>query len=195
METPRKTPAKEKVLDAAYYLFYEQGYHATTVDQIIARSGVSKPTVYTHFSTKEDLCVAYLRDRSKKEQESLQKKIEDAESAEARYMAVIRNVKDRLIATNYRGCPFFNMVSELADYKSPIVQEAKAFVESFTKLIFDQVKAVKESHPKYKNMDVDKTAKTYYLIVCGAIMAAQEYQETWPLDLGINQIESMLEVD
>lgn len=43
------------VLAAARELFLEQGYGATTVDQVAARAGVSKPTVFTAVGNKQSL--------------------------------------------------------------------------------------------------------------------------------------------
>jgi AcrR family transcriptional regulator len=46
------------VLAAARELFVEQGYGATTVDQIAARAGVSKPTVFTAVGNKQTVLSA-----------------------------------------------------------------------------------------------------------------------------------------
>jgi AcrR family transcriptional regulator len=43
------------VLTAARELFLEQGYGATTVEQVAARAGVSKPTVFTAVGNKQAL--------------------------------------------------------------------------------------------------------------------------------------------
>jgi AcrR family transcriptional regulator len=43
------------VLAAARELFVDQGYGATTVEQIAARAGVSKPTVFTAVGNKQTL--------------------------------------------------------------------------------------------------------------------------------------------
>ena len=43
------------IREAATGLFLENGYGATTMDEIAARAGVSKQTIYTHFSGKEEL--------------------------------------------------------------------------------------------------------------------------------------------
>ena len=51
---------RESVLAAADALFYERGFHAVGVDLIVARAGVAKTTMYRHFSSKDDLIVAYL---------------------------------------------------------------------------------------------------------------------------------------
>lgn len=49
------------VLRAACDLFVEQGYGATTVEQVAARAGVSKPTVFTAVGNKQTL-LAVVRD-------------------------------------------------------------------------------------------------------------------------------------
>jgi AcrR family transcriptional regulator len=58
--TARPSEARERVLDAAFALFYARGIRAVGVDLIIAESGVAKATFYKHFPAKDDLVVAYL---------------------------------------------------------------------------------------------------------------------------------------
>jgi AcrR family transcriptional regulator len=48
------------ILDAAEELLAEKGYHEMSIDEIAARVGVSKGTVYLHFSSKEELVLAQL---------------------------------------------------------------------------------------------------------------------------------------
>jgi AcrR family transcriptional regulator len=47
--------SRAAVLAAARELFVEQGYGATTIEQIAARAGVSKPTVFTAVGNKQTL--------------------------------------------------------------------------------------------------------------------------------------------
>jgi AcrR family transcriptional regulator len=54
----RRRPARERralIEDAAARLFAERGYSATTVADIVAAAGVSKPMLYRHFESKQDL--------------------------------------------------------------------------------------------------------------------------------------------
>lgn len=46
---------KEKIVLAAWTLFYEKGYDQTTVDDIIELSGTSKGSFYYYFNTKDEL--------------------------------------------------------------------------------------------------------------------------------------------
>jgi AcrR family transcriptional regulator len=46
---------KRRILDAAYGLFWRQGFLRVAMDDIAARANVTKRTLYQHFSSKDDL--------------------------------------------------------------------------------------------------------------------------------------------
>ena len=50
--------ARHKLLDVALQQFREQGYCATTVDELCRGAGVTKGAFFHHFSSKEELAVA-----------------------------------------------------------------------------------------------------------------------------------------
>ena len=47
--------AEARVLESAIKLFSEKGYSATTIREIIAEAGVTRPVLYYYFKNKEDL--------------------------------------------------------------------------------------------------------------------------------------------
>src|ERR671927_1349789 len=49
---------EELILEAAEALLAEKGYHAMAMEEIAARVGIAKGTVYLHFPSKDDLVVA-----------------------------------------------------------------------------------------------------------------------------------------
>ncbi len=53
--SPRGRRRTGKILEAARDLFLELGYHATSIDMIVHKSGGSKGTLYSYFPSKEDL--------------------------------------------------------------------------------------------------------------------------------------------
>jgi len=58
---PDRAEVRRQLEDVAAHLFAEQGYAATTVDQIVAHAGVSKPALYRHFESKKDVYLTLLR--------------------------------------------------------------------------------------------------------------------------------------
>ena len=60
MVRPRSAQAHEKVLEAAVVLFAERGIDATSMDAIAEASGVSKATIYKHWSDKDTLALEVL---------------------------------------------------------------------------------------------------------------------------------------
>ncbi len=192
---PRKhSNAKEKIVEAASGLFFEQGYQATTIDHVIERSGVSRPTLYAHFRTKEELCVEYLRERRRIDLSLFKEAMRKEKTAKGRYLTMGRMTGKALSSTQYRGCRYFNMISEIADCNNPIAREARLYVDGFREIVKDGVLELKASDPKYKKLDVDRIAEAYYLIIGGAIMASQEYRKQWPIDRALKEIERLMEV-
>lgn len=53
-------PTRELILKAATEAFVAHGYAGASIDQIALQAGVSKPTIYSHFSGKEQLFVAIM---------------------------------------------------------------------------------------------------------------------------------------
>jgi AcrR family transcriptional regulator len=67
---PKSNAAGNKVLDrrsnimmAGLEIFSEKGFHATAMDDIADRAGISKPILYQHFASKRDLYLGVLDER------------------------------------------------------------------------------------------------------------------------------------
>lgn len=65
-----KTPARDRLAQAAFDLFDERGYEQTTVDDITERAGLGRTTFFRYYRSKEDVIfpdhdrlLAQLRDR------------------------------------------------------------------------------------------------------------------------------------
>ena len=59
----RKEARPQEVIDAALELFAERGFAQTRLDDVAARAGISKGTVYLYFASKQDLFEAVIQDR------------------------------------------------------------------------------------------------------------------------------------
>ena len=50
-----RTRKREALLRAAVQMFNERGFHATSLEDVAARLGVTKPTIYHYFGSKENI--------------------------------------------------------------------------------------------------------------------------------------------
>lgn len=69
MERKSSKKTKSKIVEAAWKLFYDQGYENTTVEEIIDESGTSKGSFYHYFEGKDALLgsLAYMFDEKYEE--------------------------------------------------------------------------------------------------------------------------------
>ena len=66
---PKISPAHEQqrrdqIMQAAMACFARQGYHATSMDDVVRESGLSVGAIYSYFASKEDLFLALSDDRA-----------------------------------------------------------------------------------------------------------------------------------
>ena len=73
-----KSDSKAVILDTATALFAEKGYAGTSVREIVARAGVTKPVLYYYFKNKEGVLLTIL-DRAAALQKELLAEIQQSE--------------------------------------------------------------------------------------------------------------------
>lgn len=81
--TARGERTRRKIREAANRLFLADGFHDTTVDEIVDAAGVSKGTFYLHFERKEDLLLEYGSNRLQRIREALPDLLVDRSFADA----------------------------------------------------------------------------------------------------------------
>jgi len=56
----KSTETRQRIIDAAYTLFYQSGFTRTGVDAVADAANITKRTLYQHFRSKDDLIEAVL---------------------------------------------------------------------------------------------------------------------------------------
>jgi AcrR family transcriptional regulator len=135
-----KESMRERLIDAATELFYDDGIRAVSVDRIVERASTTKVTFYRHFPTKDDLVLAHLARRAEQERAGISGAIEAASgSPEASFAAIGRNLGIIACAPGFRGCPFINAAAEYPDPSSVVrraVAEHRTWCrDAFTELV------------------------------------------------------------
>src|SRR3954464_2080528 len=108
--------ARQRILETADRLFYQEGIRAVGIDRIIAEAGVAKMSLYNHFSSKDDLILAVLEYREGNVLKFFRSSMEHhANKAKNQLWAFFAALKDFFESPGFRGCPFQNAAVELAD--------------------------------------------------------------------------------
>jgi AcrR family transcriptional regulator len=123
-DTP--TP-RQRLLDAAADLFYQQGIGAVGVDLVSKAARVSKRTLYQQFGSKDRL-IAESLDANGDAILGLYIPAEHADApARQQILAVFDGLSVLTAAETFRGCPFVNTATELADPGHPARQVARDY--------------------------------------------------------------------
>ena len=192
MQKTVKLSSRDRIIETANDLFYRQGYHQTGINQIIEESGVAKATFYSNFKSKDELAVEYLRERDRIDTNATKDMINNVKDPYDRYMSIIEGILEYMKETDYRGCAFGNIAVEITDTDHPIRKEVKHHEDRFRSILKDVIKDLKNSGPKYKNLDVDQMVDSYHLIVEGAIVASKNYNDSWPIERAVKLIENLV---
>ena len=184
---------RERILETAADLFFHQGFRATGINEVIAKSGVAKATFYNHFPTKDDLCLAYLRDRNTSEFEAISAFVQDHDSPVERFLAVMKSVQPWLEANHLRGCAFLNMVAEVPDPRNLLRREGLQHYESLRQLIRNLAEDLISSDAQcYEGFEAEVLADDYMLILGGAIAMTEIYHDIWPAIQGVKLVERLI---
>ncbi len=112
---------RQRLLEGAAELFTQKGYAGTTVREIVAAGGVTKPVLYYYFRNKEGIYLELMRQAFTRVDDLLQAALEDQGSATQKllhlcdrvYSLFMENVKvARVMYSIYygpqQGAPFFD---------------------------------------------------------------------------------------
>ena len=128
---------RDRLLSAAMQLFWEKGYHTTSVSDIVRAAGAHSGSLYHFFPTKQDLLVAVL--------ESYLAGIHPMLLAPAwkgvddpieRVFALLAAYRERLVDTDcFYGCPIGSLALELHEPDPPVREKLAANFDAWTSAI------------------------------------------------------------
>ena len=110
---PSRQPARERIVNTAFPLFYAYGPRGVGVDTVIAESGVAKATFYRHFPRKDDLVLAYLDQVDRTWFGQLRAAARAAgEDPRAQLVGMFDALASACRRQGYHGCAFINTAAE-----------------------------------------------------------------------------------
>lgn len=107
--------ARQKILDAAATLFYNDGITATGINTVTAKADVAKMSLYNNFSSKGELVDAYIAARHQEWLDLYQKRLEKTKTAKEAILVVFDAYQDHAefaYEKGFRGCGLLNAAAE-----------------------------------------------------------------------------------
>ncbi|WP_457795222.1 TetR/AcrR family transcriptional regulator [Acinetobacter baumannii] len=107
--------ARQKILDAAATLFYNDGITASGINTVTAKADVAKMSLYNNFSSKGELVDAYIAARHQEWLDLYQKRLEKTKTAKEAILAVFDAYQDHAefaYEKGFRGCGLLNAAAE-----------------------------------------------------------------------------------
>lgn len=179
---------RERIIETASNLFYNEGYNQTGINQIIAEANVAKASMYQHFRSKEDIAVVYLRKRHVKWVGDLVDYISKETSSEGKLLKSFDYLNDWLTNVDFRGCGFQNIFTDLPKDQQKIRDQVLLHKNELRNWIHDLLNQDKQ------HVDTDKEALGDEILVLmeGAIILSQIQKNAWPIRAAKNACERLL---
>lgn len=127
---PRKTDPDD-VLEASMRVFWEKGYEATSMSDLVAATGMAKPGLYANFGDKEALFSKALTSYVNERGELMRR---DLETSPDPLSVAVRRFLDTVVASNLDkngpgGCFFVNSLVE-SNHVPPAIEKLTKQIDS-----------------------------------------------------------------
>lgn len=116
---------REELVEKSLFVFDKLGFHATGMDLLSSKIGMSKTSIYNHFRTKEDLIVGVLRLQDEQFRNWLFRRMYDLGTANKggpreQLLAMFDALDEWFEHENFNGCLFLKASGEYPDPIHPI---------------------------------------------------------------------------
>ncbi|HTG16163.1 MAG TPA: TetR/AcrR family transcriptional regulator [Blastocatellia bacterium] len=183
-----RASTRDRLVDAARYLFWERGFAGTSMAELLAHAEVNSGSFYHFFDSKE----ALLREVLQGYLDLLRPMVVDpafasVEEPLGRIFAILAGYRQRILGTDCRyGCPLGRLALEIDPENAPAH-------ELIAKNFQGWIEAVKECLETMRlamapETDLDALA-TYVLVVMeGGVMLSRSYRSVEPFDRAVAQL-------
>lgn len=166
MRPSKRNELVEKALD----VFYDNGFHATGMDMLVERTGISKTSMYKHFRTKEDLILAALRLRDEQFRKWMFRRIgELGTTPRGQLIAIFDALREWFADKSFRGCLFVKAAAEYQEEEDPIYVQSCEHKRLLVSFISDLAEKAGVAAP-------DILARKFFILIEGAAVMAHLLQ-------------------
>ncbi len=180
---------REQLIEIAGSLFYRQGFGATGVQQIINEAGIAKGTFYSHFTSKEDVGVAWLQSRHVQWNEALQIAGTKARKPKGKILGLFDLLENWMNESNFRGCAFLNSLAELPQSEGAMRDEITKHKLAICDYVIELACSHFADRPKAYG---EQKGKVIFLLFEAALVEGQNVRAQWPVEVARKEVKAML---
>ncbi len=122
---------RDRIVEAADHLFYEQGFEHTSFADVAKVVGISRGNFYYHFETKDQILDAVIKKRLQEKQVMLETWAEEGETPDQRIAGYIRLLLMNREQICSNGCPLGSLFTELCKMNHPGEGGARGLFDVF----------------------------------------------------------------
>jgi TetR/AcrR family transcriptional repressor of nem operon len=193
--TARGAKTRARIVTAAADLMYIQGVGATTLDDVIAASGVSKSQLYHHFAGKDALVRAVIDHMGKRVIERERDALGHVST-----IAGLRRWRDALVQNNALrhgayGCALGSLASEVSDHDDVARRALSELFIEWQGLLAGVLRRLQDGGVLPPEAPIDQLATGLMGALQGGYMLAQTARDVTPMatsiDMALTHIESL----
>ncbi|MCL5247495.1 TetR/AcrR family transcriptional regulator [Cellulophaga sp. 20_2_10] len=174
----KHSEVKQNIIETASTLFYRNGYNSTGINEIIAEAGIAKATLYNHFKSKEDICLAYLEFMNVTFIKDIKSFCERKPKGAQRVLALFDFLDVFFLQKDFNGCWCIKTVSEIPKDNERIRREIQNQKTNFIALISN---LIADNLELKNNKSLDSYARQIYLLYESAVAESHLHQDSWPI--------------
>jgi AcrR family transcriptional regulator len=192
-DSAKAADTRQRLVEAATNLFWEKGYAATGLSEVLKEAGARAGSLYHFFPTKELLLLAVL-DHHKVILETVILRAGDAEADPARRaMAILGFYRTFMQRTQCAlGCPIANLASEVSDTYPAARDKAAALLESFRTGV---KQALSTGRGAITAARADELASLCVAALHGGLIQARAARSLTPLDSCLAGLSAVLSAE
>jgi AcrR family transcriptional regulator len=184
---PAPKRAAERIRETARDLFYRQGIRAVGVDEIVNTAGVTKPSLYRSFPSKDELAADYLRHHGEEGLARLDAAIAShPKDLRASFRGWVIEQQAKAMRAGYRGCGTTNAVVEYPDSKHPARKVAADIKARFRAKLRAFAKAAGARKP-------DRLGDALLLLLEGSFVSGQLFGPGGPARVVVEAADALIE--
>lgn len=129
----KNSDARERIKEAAFKLFYKNGYSETGINEILEKSSSFKKSFYTHFSSKTELGIQYIHQVEKELLSLSGRLLAKYPKFEDFIIVWLKIVKSKFSKNYSSGCPLANIPASSAELNLEARKSFENLKEPFRK--------------------------------------------------------------